>query len=209
INLRLSHLHAPSCYRLIGSTTSIDSSGEQAKALNFLRLALTDIEVRHRAIAFYQACLKQGIKTILGMTIELKDEETTTECTLLEKNNLGYQNLLLISSHIQTNTNPFSLADLSPFSNVLFCIAESTDENIELLIKLQTIFNERFYLKIDTSHIKNKDNIEALIKTYEFKPVVANAVRFLEEKDLATYDCLQAMKNGEFWDPNNVDVTMQ
>src|SRR5699024_11251989 len=43
----------------------------------------------------------------------------------------------------------------------------------------------------------------------EFKPVVANAVRFLEEKDLATYDCLQAMKNGEFWDPVNVDETMQ
>src|SRR5690625_6857720 len=46
-------------------------------------------------------------------------------------------------------------------------------------------------------------------KSYEVKPVVANAGRFLEEKDLATYDCLQAMKNGEFWDPNNVDVTMQ
>src|SRR5699024_6304634 len=107
----------------------------------------------HGAIAFYQACLNQWIKPILGMTIELKDEETTTECTLLAKNNLGYQNLLIISSNIQTNTNPISLADLSPFSNGLFCIAESTDENIELLIKLQAVFNERFYLKIDTSHI--------------------------------------------------------
>src|SRR5699024_339943 len=209
IKMSFTHLHVRSGYSLMESTIQIDTLVEQAKALNFSSLALTDFEVMHGAIAFYQACLKQGIKPILGMTIELKDEETTTECTLLAKNNLGYQNLLLISSHIQTNTNPFSLADLSPFSNGLFCIAESTDENIELLIKLQAVFNERFYLKIDTSHINNKDNIEALIKTYEFKPVVANAVRFLEEKDLATYDCLQAMKNGEFWDPVNVDETMQ
>src|SRR5699024_3321428 len=127
----------------------------------------------------------------------------------LAKNNLGYQNLLLISSHIQTNTNPFSLADISPFSKGLFCIAESTDENIELLLKLQAVFNERFYLKIDTSHIDNKDNIEELIKTYEFKPVVAIEVRFLEVKDLDTYDCLQAMKNGEFWKMEYVDEKMQ
>ena len=207
--MSFTHLHVRSGYSLMESTIQINTLVDQAKALNFSSIALTDFEVMHGAIAFYQACLKQGIKPILGMTIELKDEETTTECTLLAKNNLGYQNLLLISSHIQTNTNPFSLADLSPLSNGLFCIAESTDENIELLIKLQAVFNERFYLKIDTSHINNKDNIEALIKTYEFKPVVANAVRFLEEKDLATYDCLQAMKNGEFWDPVNVDETMQ
>src|SRR5690625_375517 len=158
--MSFTHLHVRSGYSLMESTIQIDTLVDQAKALNFSSIALTDFEVMHGAIAFYQACLKQGIKPILGMTIELKDEETTTECTLLAKNNLGYQNLLLISSHIQTNTNPFSLADLSPFSNGLFCIAESTDENIELLIKLQAVFNERFYLKIDTSHIKNKDNIE-------------------------------------------------
>src|SRR5690625_6096072 len=85
------------------------------------------------------------------MIIELKDHEITTECILLAKYKLGYQNLLLISSHIQTNTNPFLLADLSPLSNGLFCIGESTNENEELLIKLQAVFSERFYLKIDTS----------------------------------------------------------
>src|SRR5690625_5461322 len=110
------------------SIIQINTLVEQSKALNFSSIALTDFEVMHGAIAFYQACLKQGIKPILGMTIELKDEETTTECTLLAKNNLGYQNLLLINSHIQTNTNQFSLSDLRPFSNGLFCISESINE---------------------------------------------------------------------------------
>src|SRR5699024_7347151 len=172
IKMSFTHLQVRSGYSLMERTIQIDTLVEQAKALNFSSLALTDFEVMHVASALSQACLNQGITPIVGMTIELKDEDKTTECTLLAKNNLGYQNLLVISSHIQTNTNPFSLADISPFSKGLFCIAESTDENIELLLKLQAVFNERLYLKIDTSHINKIDNIVALINTYEFKPII-------------------------------------
>src|SRR5699024_12669776 len=114
--MSITQLHVRSEYSLMESTIQIDTLVEQAKALNFSSLALTDFEVMHGAIALYQACLKQGIKPILGMTIELKDEETTTECTLLAKNNLVYQNLHLISSQIQTNNNTLSSADISLFS---------------------------------------------------------------------------------------------
>lgn len=207
--MSFTHLQVRSGYSLMESTIQIDQLVAKAKALNYERLALTDFEVMHGAISFYQACLEQGIKPILGMTIELSFEAENIECTLLAENTLGYQNLLAITSHIQTNEDPFTLTDLKQLASGLFCLAKFTNLNTELLTGLQGVFKQNFYLKIDVSHREQKNEIESFINEHHFQTVISNEVRFLEKKDLASYDCLQAMKKGELWESNLVDERMK
>lgn len=207
--MSFTHLQVRSGYSLMESTVQINQLVDRAKKLNFTSLALTDFEVMHGAISFYQACLQQGIKPLLGMTMIITHANESIECTLLAKNNLGYQNLLAITSHIQTKDDSFSLTDLQGLSSGLFCLATFTHLNNELLTGLQTTFIEHFYLKINTSHIENKNEIEAFVKEHKLQLVIANEVRFLEKRDLASYDCLQAMKNGDLWEKNRIDLSMQ
>ena len=49
-------LHTVTSYSLLSSTVRIRSYVKQAKALGYQTLAITDINVLHGAVEFYEAC---------------------------------------------------------------------------------------------------------------------------------------------------------
>lgn len=207
--MSFTHLQVRSGYSLMESTIQIEPLVKQAKVLGFESLALTDFEVMHGAISFYQACLKHGIKPILGMTIMLSHENEVFNCTLLAENNAGYQNLLKITTHIQTEEEPFALNNLKELSSGLFCLVNFSNQTFESLTEIKDIFRQNFFIKIDTVNLDQKSDIESIITKLDSEYVIANEARFLEKKDLASYDCLQAMKNGDLWKSNEIDRSMQ
>ncbi|MBR2570032.1 MAG: PHP domain-containing protein, partial [Paenibacillus sp.] len=61
------HLHVHSEYSLLDGAARIEALAERAAAHGMTALALTDHGVMYGTIAFYKACLKHGIKPIIGM----------------------------------------------------------------------------------------------------------------------------------------------
>ncbi len=57
-------------------------------------------------IPFYKACKKHGIHPIIGLTASIfsEEEEKSYPLVLLAENEIGYQNLLKISSSIMTKS---------------------------------------------------------------------------------------------------------
>ena len=56
-------------------------------------------------IPFYKACKKHGIHPIIGLTASIfSEEEKSYPLVLLAENEIGYQNLLKISSSIMTKS---------------------------------------------------------------------------------------------------------
>ncbi len=51
-------------YSLLSSTIRIQEFVQQAKKLGYTTLGITDINVLHGAIEFYEACKKEGIKQL-------------------------------------------------------------------------------------------------------------------------------------------------
>ncbi|MEI2400971.1 PHP domain-containing protein, partial [Paenibacillus phytohabitans] len=101
------HLQVQSAYSLLSSAAKVEALVEKASNLGFKALALTDENVMYGAIAFYKECRKRGIKPIIGLTASVlseAEENTSYPVVLLAKNNKGYQNLLKISSAIQTKS---------------------------------------------------------------------------------------------------------
>lgn len=208
------HLQIRTGYSMMDSTITIDKLVKKANELQFDALSLTDEHVLHGVIPFYQACKSQGIKPIIGMTLQLEKGC----CVVLAKNNNGYQQLIKISTDIQQRElSILTTEDLDGLTKDLICIfpadnpglksillSETHDKVAAYLHEWQCLFTQGdFYLGIQDHGLEHERKTHNALKAFHEKhpiPVVAmNDVRYLEEQDVMAYDCLLAMKKGKQW----------
>ncbi len=102
------HLHNHSEYSLLDGATKINAMIEKAKNDNQEYIALTDHGNMFGALDFYKTCKKNGINPIIGFEAYLvdnrfdKSNKNNFHLTLLAKNNIGYKNLLKLSTFSYT-----------------------------------------------------------------------------------------------------------
>ncbi|MFC1613645.1 PHP domain-containing protein [Patescibacteria group bacterium] len=106
--MKFTHLHTHSHYSLLDGLAKIDELIAKAKKCNMTALALTDHGVMYGIVEFYQKCKKAGIKPILGVEVYIasngrhnkraKVDEEKYHLVLLAKNDLGYKNLIKLTS---------------------------------------------------------------------------------------------------------------
>src|SRR4051812_41477125 len=99
------HLHVHSEYSLLDGACGIDALAKRAAELGQPALGLTDHGVMNGALEFYKACKKNGIKPILGFEAYLVDDVRDdaikferNHLTLLAQNDIGFRNLVKLSS---------------------------------------------------------------------------------------------------------------
>ncbi|MBO0686591.1 MAG: PHP domain-containing protein, partial [Candidatus Dormibacteraeota bacterium] len=102
------HLHNHTEFSLLDGASRIDAMVERAAELGMPALALTDHGVMYGAIHFYKACLRAGIKPILGCELyvaprRLEDREGRADrdpyhLTALAADAEGYRNLMALCS---------------------------------------------------------------------------------------------------------------
>ena len=107
--MAFTHLHVHTEYSLLDGSSKIGELTARAKELGFDSLAITDHGVMYGVIDFYRACLKNGIKPILGCEVYVAPhsrfdrelaggEDRYYHLILLAENDLGYANLMKIVS---------------------------------------------------------------------------------------------------------------
>ena len=101
------HLHVHSHYSLLDGLSKIDELVKAAKKRGFTALALTDHGNMYGAIEFYEQCLKNEIKPIIGMEAYLAPttrfekngpDNKYYHLILLAENYTGYKNLMKLAS---------------------------------------------------------------------------------------------------------------
>ena len=85
-------------YSMLDSTCAISRLIEAAKRNGATSLAMTDNGNMHGAIKFYETCLKYDIKPIIGLKVDYRYDDIESSILLYAMNNIGYQNLMKISS---------------------------------------------------------------------------------------------------------------
>ena len=107
--MNFTHLHVHTGYSLLDGLGKIKDMVRRAKALGMDSLAITDHGVMYGAIDFYNACLEEGIKPIIGCEVYVApgsrfdkkgsaSDERYYHLILLAENNKGYNNLIKIVS---------------------------------------------------------------------------------------------------------------
>lgn len=213
------HLHVYSSFSLLSATAKIENLVKNAKEKGFSAIALTDQNVMYGTFAFYKECLKQGIKPIIGLTVDVMsvlEEDRSYPLVLLAKNQEGYQNLLKISSVVGTKSQEgIPTKWLKAYSRGLFAITPGPkgevegkllNGNTEQALSVAKLYNglfehNSFFLalqnhKVNSDH-KLIEQLEQLSKDTGAGLVATNEVFYLEREDSFAYECLQAIKNGK------------
>ncbi len=105
------HLRVHSQYSILKALNQVNDLAKIAKEYKMPYLALTDYNNMYGAIEFYKACLKHGIKPILGVEMDYRSNNNSKKkykLIFLAKNNLGYKSLLHIVSvaNLKDNKDP-------------------------------------------------------------------------------------------------------
>ena len=104
ISSKFVHLHVHSMYSLLNAVPTPKELAQAAKEDGQEALAVTDAGALYGAIDFYKACIKEGIKPIIGLDAflaprtrhdkEAQIDKPRARLVLLAKTFLGYQNLI-------------------------------------------------------------------------------------------------------------------
>jgi DNA polymerase-3 subunit alpha len=147
------HLHVHSHYSLLNALPKIDDLVAKAKELNMPAMAITDAGNMYGVIDFYMACVKKGIKPIIGVdfyvaTRTRKDMQAGVDSrrhrlVLLAKDFDGYKNLIKLVTH--SNLEGFYYKPridkelIEKHNNGLIAIAPSFSSEISAALKMRDI----------------------------------------------------------------------
>ncbi len=107
------HLHLHSEYSLLDGACRVSDIPKAAKTAGQNAVAITDHGVMYGVVEFYKACVKEGIKPIIGCEVYVarrsmydkdKDHDAgSAHLVLLVKNRKGWENLLFLTSKAFTD----------------------------------------------------------------------------------------------------------
>ncbi len=131
------HLHVHSEYSLLDGACRIKRLVSRVKELGQSAVAITDHGVMYGCIDFYNECLKNGIKPIIGCEVyvaprgrlkkETREDMSPYHLLLLCKDNEGYKNLVKLVSAAHTegfyNRPRCDVELLRKYSNGLICLS--------------------------------------------------------------------------------------
>ena len=101
------HLHVHTEYSLLDGAARIGELVRSAKELGYGALAITDHGVMYGVVDFYNACVKEGIRPVIGLEAYVSGRDLREKTpqnreyfhlTLLAKDQVGYQNLAYLTS---------------------------------------------------------------------------------------------------------------
>ena len=206
-------LHLHTSYSLKDSTIDIDKLIKVAKKNKIRSLAITDHLNMFATMKFYQKCIDNNIKPIIGCQIPLKDiilNKNIGTINLLCKSILGYKNLIKLLTEIHTKKKPneglgATIDQLRRFNKDILLLSggrngilgsnlliDNINEKIDLTKLLSDIFDDRLYLQIDRIQAKSEEiyNNKIILISEKLKlPLVAtNSVLFLDKKDFDAHE---------------------
>ncbi len=204
------HLHLHSEYSLLDGACRIKDIPKRAAECGHTAVALTDHGNMYGVVAFYQACVEQGIKAIIGCEVyvasgsrfdknpSIDGQRVANHLVLLCENETGYKNLIYLVSKGYTEgfySKPrIDLELLAEHSEGLIALSACLAGKIPSLI-LSGNYEDAKEYALKLSNIFGKDNFFIELQDHgltEQKQILPELVRLAKECDLpmvATNDC--------------------
>ncbi len=192
------------------STVKINDLVQMAKQHQMSAVALTDHNVLHGAVSFYQTCVREGVTPIIGMETSVYINNQSEDIILLAKSNEGYQSLVQISSIIQASEEKWIdyqqcltlLKDcliIIPFQHsVLNQYLNRSDQ--EAVRQFLDIWPEGTSIGLTRFDLDQVDQLQQ----FQLPLVALGDVRYLRGEDQQAFQCLRAIDKKNGLDPFDV-----
>lgn len=226
------HLHTHTVYSLLDGYSNIKKLVKKAKDLNMPALAITDHGTMFGVVEFYKAANDAGIKPIIGVEAYMaarrmedrdsKLDKRSTHLLLLAENEIGYKNLLKITSAAQLEgfyyypriDHEFLAEHSEGLIVTSGCMSaeiprsllnEKPEEAVKRMNWYYDVFGpDRFFVELQQHNIAemvdlNRQLVELGAK-YSAKFVATNDVHYIEPNDAKYQDILLAIQTGKLLD---------
>ncbi|WPM05755.1 DNA polymerase III subunit alpha [Borreliella sinica] len=222
------HLHVHSDYSLLDGAAKISDIISKAKKCNMSHIALTDHGNLFGAIKFYKEAKKAGIKPIIGIEaymartskfLKKHDDlgKMSYHLILLAKNELGYKNLLKLTSISYLEGFYYrpriDKEDLEKYSEGLICtsaciggliprliLANRFEDAKNEILWFKKVFGNDFYLELQRHGIKDQDIVNEKLVEYSKElgvPLtVANDSHYVNREDAVAQDIIVCIGTG-------------
>ncbi len=223
------HLHCHSQYSLLDAASKVPELVKRAVELKFPALAITDHGNLFGAISFYEEAMRQGVKPIIGIEAYIAPQsrfdkiahgikEASFHITLLARNEIGYKNLLKLTTASYTEGfyyKPRIDKELlkkhhEGLIGLSGCLKgeipyntwnEQIDKAKQAIRDFIEIFGkEYFYLELMNQGIeaqfKLMEYYPKFVKEFGLKMVVTNDCHYIERADAAAHDALICIGTG-------------
>ncbi len=207
------HLRSLSSYSLSESSLKITNLVDLAKKNDMPAIAITDNNNMFGVFEFSKECVKNNIQPIIGTSINLLDiivNNQISQVTFLVKNEIGYRNLLELSSlsHLKEGNNVgIYFSQLEKFSEGLFCYIGGefnpllllNKENkkkdiIQLIGNFKKVFKQNFLFEIQRINDQNINFFEKefinLSKEFDIPLIGSNNIKYANKDDYSAHDAL-------------------
>ena len=217
------HLHLHSEYSLLDGATKVDAVVKETKNRGWKAVALTDHGNMYATMQLYAACLKEGIKPIIGCEFYICHDRFNKQgkgdmahIVLLAKNNDGYKNLLKLSGIASKEGYYYKpridYTVLKEHANGLICLSACLaghipqyilqgryDEAKELALELNSYFAPGdFYLEIQNHGLQEQlivlNGLDRLSNETGIPLVATNDVHYLNKEDAEVQDILMCIQ---------------
>ncbi len=238
---KFTHLHLHTEFSLLDGANKIGLLAKRVKELGMDAVAMTDHGNMFGAIAFYNAMKKEGIKPIIGMEAYLHNSDDLGDKTvrqryhlcLYAKNEVGYKNLMYLSSQAYINGFYYypriNKKLLREHSEGLVCSAaclqgevnwhlNTSERNLKfgakgyegakaVALEYKEIFGDDFYLEIMRHGIGDQlridDDIIRLSKETGIKIVATNDTHYTYKEDADAHEAFMCIAMNKLYDDPN------
>lgn len=185
------HLNVHSAYDLLESSLKVSDIVQKAKEESLASIAITDTNVLYAVPQFYDACIKAGIKPIIGMTVYLSDGLTDVEAVLLAKNEEGLKSLYQLSSAIKVQEKTQIVPEwLQRYQDDLVIIFKHA-----ALEQADIVGQFKAHPHVYVDHVSS-----TLAEHLDLEQVLMHEARYLNPDDADSVSALQAIKNNKTLD---------
>ena len=219
------HLKIHSQYSICEGAARIDDLQEYSKINKIKSLGLCDTSNLCGALEFAEKISKSGTQPIIGTQINFKTEETVGLLPLFALNEVGYKNIIELSSSSYLKNDELSdphvvfelllnkSEGVAVFSGSVFGLFGKLFDKgkftkiDELYSKIKNTFDDRFYLEIQRHNDQNEIGFEKfnLKKSLDLKiPIIAtNEVFYLDKEMHEAHDALICIGNKTYVNEKN------
>ena len=235
---KFTHLHLHTEYSLLDGANKIKALASKIKEMGMDSVAMTDHGNMFGTIDFYNTMRKEGIKPIIGMECYLHNQEELGDKSvrqrfhlcLYAKNDIGYKNLMYLSSQAYINGFYYypriNKKLLREHSEGLICSsaclqgevnwhlnlsernlklqAKGYDEAKRIALEYKEIFGEDFYLEIMRHGIGDQHRIDKQIlqiaQEADIKIIATNDTHYTVQKDADAHEAFMCIAMNKLYD---------
>ena len=201
-------LYVQTEYSLLQSSCKIMPLINRLKEEKASSCAICDEGTMYGTIKFYQACVNNNIKPIIGLSVEYIYDDIKSKINLYAMNEFGYKNLMKISSRIKLNNGLIDFEYLAktslgilaivPYSESILCkydLHKDISSSIGVLELLKHTYDILYIGLPNPKTLNNFDNIYNLYNQKGYNLVALPKVSFIESEDVDAYITLKSIKN--------------